>query len=360
MSKTTAIVNQKDGIGKTTTALNLGYALSEKGKKVLLIDFDPQASLSSALGINADNKANIYTLMTDAIEENETEARIINVKNNLDIIPSTLDLAGIEMTLVNVMSRETILKSITDEIKKDYDYVLIDCSPSLGTLTVNALAACDSVIIPVTPEYLSAKGLGLLVKNINLIKKRIDLNIEIDGILITMLNRRTNLSKGMVKAINESTGYIKKQYNLDIKVFESMIPSSVKAGEAMLIVTETNLIQRSFTELSHSEKVRILTERHNAIKEQGKRIDLINEIEKLSKSDGLEENSTSGQVGQKLESRNKIGNEYDLSGKTIARYLRIDTLIKELKDRLDNNKIPFIASVDFGYLIKILKAPAFT
>lgn len=188
MSKTTAIVNQKGGIGKTTTALNLGYALSEKGKKVLLIDFDPQASLSSALGINADNKANIYTLMTDAIEENETEARIINIKNNLDIIPSTLDLAGIEMTLVNVMSRETILKSITDEIKKDYDYVLIDCSPSLGTLTVNALAACDSVIIPVTPEYLSAKGLGLLVKNINLIKKRIDLNIEIDGILITMLN----------------------------------------------------------------------------------------------------------------------------------------------------------------------------
>lgn len=175
-----------------------------------------------------------------------------------------------------------------------------------------------------------------------------------------MLNRRTNLSKGMVKAINESTGYIKKQYNLDIKVFVSMIPSSVKAGEAMLIVTETNLIQRSFTELSHSEKARILTERHNAIKEQGKRIDLINEIEKLSKPDGLEENSTSGQVGQKLESRNKIGNEYDLSGKTIARYLRIDTLIKELKDRLDNNKIPFTASVDFGYLIKILKAPAFT
>ena len=235
MCKVTAIVNQKGGIGKTTTALNLGYALSEEDKKVLLIDFDPQASLTASVGINADNKTNIYTLMANSIEEKEIEGNyIINIKNNLDIIPSTLDLAGIEMTLVNVMSRETILKSITDEIKKDYDYVLIDCSPSLGTLTINALTACDSVIIPVTPEYLSAKGLGLLVKNINLIKKRINPSIEIDGILITMLNRRTNLSKEMVKAINESTGFIKKQYNLDIRVFNIMIPRSVKAGEAML------------------------------------------------------------------------------------------------------------------------------
>lgn len=235
MSKITAIVNQKGGIGKTTTALNLGYALSQEGKKVLLIDFDPQSSLSSALGINADNKPNIHTLMANSIEEKEIEENyIININNNLDIIPSTLDLAGIEMTLVNVMSRETILKSIIDEIKTDYDYVLIDCSPSLGTLTINALTACDSVIVPVTPEYLSAKGLGLLVKNINIIKKRINPNIEIDGILITMLNRRTNLSKEMVKAINESTGYIKQQYNLDIQVFESMIPRSVRAGEAML------------------------------------------------------------------------------------------------------------------------------
>jgi chromosome partitioning protein len=179
MSKVTAIVNQKGGVGKTTTALNLSYALSKQGKKVLLIDFDPQSSLTSALGINADNKPNIYTLMANTIEEKETgENHIIKIKNNLDVIPSSLDLAGIEMTLVNVMSRETILKSIIDEIKEDYDYVLIDCSPSLGTLTINALAACDSVIIPVTPEYLSAKGLGLLVKNINLIKRRINPNIE--------------------------------------------------------------------------------------------------------------------------------------------------------------------------------------
>ncbi len=235
MSKITAIINQKGGVGKTTTALNLGYALSENGQSVLLIDFDPQSSLSIASGIKTDNKANIQTLMLDEIEERETKKDyIINVKNNLDIIPSTLDLAGIEMTLVNVMSRETILKSIIDKIKEDYDFILIDCSPSLGTLTINALAACNSVIIPVTPEYLSAKGLGLLVKNINLIKKRMNPDIKIDGILITMLNKRTNLSKEMVKAINESTKCIKDRYNLNIKVFESMIPISVKAGESIL------------------------------------------------------------------------------------------------------------------------------
>jgi chromosome partitioning protein len=234
-NKVTAIVNQKGGIGKTTTVLNLGYALSEQGKKVLLIDFDPQASLTSALGVKGDNITNIQTLMTSSIEEDDIEEDYaINIKKNLYLIPSALDLAGIEMTLVNVMSRETILKYITDEIKKDYDYVLIDCSPSLGTLTINALAACDSVIIPVTPEFLSAKGLGLLVKNINLIKKRINPSIKIDGILITMLNKRTNLSKQMINAIGDSTGHIMDQYNLNIKVFKSMIPVSVKAGEAIL------------------------------------------------------------------------------------------------------------------------------
>lgn len=206
MSKITAIVNQKGGVGKTTTALNLGYALSEKGEEVLLIDFDPQASLTAALGCNADNKANIQTLMALAIEEKEMipeEEYILNIKENLDLIPCSLELAGIEMSLVNVMSRELVLKSVLENIDKDYDHIIIDCSPSLGMLTINALAACNSVIVPVTPEYLSAKGLGLLVNNINRIKKRINPAIEIDGILITMLNQRTNLSKEMEKPITE-------------------------------------------------------------------------------------------------------------------------------------------------------------
>ena len=237
MSKVTAIVNQKGGVGKTTTALNLGYALSEKNKKILLIDFDPQSSLTSALGYNAENKDNIETLMTLAIEEDEIigkESYILNIKENLDLIPCSLELSGIEMGLVNVMSRELILKSIIEEIENDYDYILIDCSPSLGMLTINALASCNSVIVPVTPEYLSAKGLGLLVNNINRIKKRINPQIEIDGILITMLNERLNLSKEMVNALNESVKFIKNKYNLDIKVFKSKIPISVKTGEAIL------------------------------------------------------------------------------------------------------------------------------
>ena len=237
MSKVTAIVNQKGGVGKTTTALNLGYALSEKNKKILLIDFDPQSSLTSALGYNAENKDNIETLMTLAIEEDEIigkESYILNIKENLDLIPCSLELSGIEMGLVNVMSRELILKSIIEEIENDYDYILIDCSPSLGMLTINALASCNSVIVPVTPEYLSAKGLGLLVSNINRIKKRINPQIEIDGILITMLNERLNLSKEMVNALNESVKFIKNKYNLDIKVFKSKIPISVKTGEAIL------------------------------------------------------------------------------------------------------------------------------
>lgn len=233
-NKVTAIVNQKGGVGKTTTALNLGYALSESGEKVLLIDFDPQASLTVALGIKADNKPGIQTLMAAAIEEKEIENNIIVIKENLNLIPANLQLAGIEMTLVSVMCKEQILKSVIENIKEPYDHIIIDCSPSLGTLTINALAACNSLIIPVTPEYLSAKGLGLLTDVIRKTKRRINPNLKIDGVLMTMLNERTNLSKEMVRAINESTGYIKENYDLDIKVFQTKIPTSVKAGEAIL------------------------------------------------------------------------------------------------------------------------------
>lgn len=235
MSKITAIVNQKGGVGKTTTALNLSYALSEEGKKVLLIDFDPQASLTVALGYNGDSRINIQTLMAGEIEENEIqEDYIINIKKNLDLIPGTLDLAGIEVSLVNVMSREMILKQVIEKIEASYDYIFIDCSPSLGMLTINALTACNSVIIPVTPEYLSAKGLALLISNINKIKKRLNPNIKIDGVLITMINQRTNLSKEILRVLNDSVEFVKGKYKLDMKIFNSMIPLSVKTGEAIL------------------------------------------------------------------------------------------------------------------------------
>ncbi|MFA5577772.1 MAG: AAA family ATPase [Tissierellaceae bacterium] len=237
MAKITAIVNQKGGVGKTTTALNLSYALSlkDRGKKVLLIDFDPQASLTVALGHSGEDKVNIQTLMANAIEENDVEGDyIINIKDKLDLIPGTLDLAGIEVSLVNVMSREMILKQVIEDIENDYDHIIIDCSPNLGMLTINALAASDSVIIPVTPEYLSAKGLGLLISNINKIKKRINPKIEIDGVLVTMLNQRTNLSKEMLKALEESITFVKEKFNLNMRIFESKIPISVRTGEAIL------------------------------------------------------------------------------------------------------------------------------
>lgn len=237
MAKITAIINQKGGTGKTTTTLNLGYALSEIGKKVLLVDLDPQAKITAVLGYYEEDKESIQALMALAIEEKEISDKYkygISVKENLDLIPCSLELAGIEMSLINVMSRELILKSVLEEYEHEYDYVLIDCSPSLSMLTINALAASNSVIITVTPEYLSAKGLGLLVNNIKKIKKRINPKINIDGILITILNPRTNLSKEMVSILEESVELIQDNLNLGIKIFETKIPISVKMGEAIL------------------------------------------------------------------------------------------------------------------------------
>lgn len=237
MTKITAIVNQKGGVGKTTTALNLSYALSQEGKKVLLIDFDPQASLSVSLGVNGEKLNNIQKLMEAEITDKELgDNYIVNVNNNLDLIPGTLDLAGIEASLINVMSREMILKDIIEKIREDfaYDYIIIDCSPSLGMLTINALTACNSVLIPVTPEYLSAKGLALLINSINKIKRRLNPNIRIDGILVTILNYRTNLSKAILGSLEESVSFIKERFDLNVQVFENKIPISVRTGEAIL------------------------------------------------------------------------------------------------------------------------------
>lgn len=230
MAKIISIVNQKGGVGKTTTALNMGYAISQKGKKVLLIDFDPQSSLTVCFGYDDTDqiKTSIATLMSLAINEEElppSKEYIINASNNLDLIGCNLELSAIEVSLVNAMNRERILKFILSDIKNDYDYIIIDCSPSLGMLTINALAASDSVVIPVTPQFLSAKGLELLLKNIMKVRKYINPDISVDGILLTMYSDRMKLSQKVLEIINDA-------YGNHIKIFDTKIPTSVRVGEA--------------------------------------------------------------------------------------------------------------------------------
>lgn len=223
--KVVSISNQKGGVGKTTTALNLAYTLNENGKKVLLIDFDPQSNLTMCFGIDRPDelKTTIYDLMM--CKELPDKSEYILSFNNLDLIPCSIALSAVEMSLVNVMSREIILKMLLENYKSEYDFIVIDCMPVLGMLTVNALAACDSVLIPATAQYLSAKGLELLLQTIARVKKRINPNITIDGILVTMFSDRTKLSKEILNLMNDA-------YSGHIRIFDCKIPTSIKVGES--------------------------------------------------------------------------------------------------------------------------------
>ncbi|SKC77866.1 ParA family protein [Maledivibacter halophilus] len=229
MCKVIAIASQKGGTAKSTTCRNLATALKNMGYKVLVVDCDNQANLTDCFGIESPDKLDItlYHLMEKIIMDEdlpEKEAYIIN-KEEIDILPASILLSDIEIKLVSAMSREYILKTIIDEIKGDYDFVLLDAMPSLGLMTLNVLASCDSVLIPATPEYLSAKGLELLLKTIYKIKKRINKSIGFEGILLTMFDDRTKLAQQMLEMIKTS-------YDSHIRVFHTKIPKSVKVGEA--------------------------------------------------------------------------------------------------------------------------------
>ena len=227
--KVIALTNQKGGVGKTTTAVNLGVSLVQQGKKVLLIDADAQANLTMALGYNRpdDIPITLSTVMQNIIDDKTLDASqsIIHHREVVDLLPSNIELSGFEVRLINAMSRERVLKTYVNEVKKNYDYVLIDCMPSLCMITINALAAADSVIIPTQLHYLSAKDLELLLCSVSMVKRQINPKLRIDGILMTMVMPRTNITK-------EITATVKSAYGQKIKVFDTEIPHSIRAVEA--------------------------------------------------------------------------------------------------------------------------------
>ena len=226
--KVIALTNQKGGVGKTTTAVNLGVSLAQQGKKVLLIDADAQANLTMSLGYNRpdDLPVTLSTIMQDIIEDNpiDVQKSILHHGEGVDLLPSNIELSGLEVRLINAISRESVLKTCVNEVKKNYDYCLIDCMPSLGMLTINALAAADSVVIPTQPHYLSAKGLELLLRSVSKVRRQINRPLRIDGILMTMVMPRTNISK-------EITATVRSAYGQKIKVFDTQIPHSIRAVE---------------------------------------------------------------------------------------------------------------------------------
>ena len=226
--KVIAVTNQKGGVGKTTTTVDLGAALAKQNKNILLIDADPQGSLTVSLGVkNPDSlDVSLATVMQDVIEDRPflKGDGIIRHAEGMDLMPSNIELSGLETALFNVMSRESVLKNYVDRVKGNYDYVLIDCMPSLGMMTINALTAADSVIIPTQPNFLSAKGMDLLFRSIARVRRAINPDLKIDGVLMTMVDGRTNNARDVTASLRATVGQ-------KIRIFDTEIPHSVRAAE---------------------------------------------------------------------------------------------------------------------------------
>ena len=221
MGKIISVANQKGGVGKTTTTVNLSTILAKRGKRVLLIDTDPQGNATSGLGVEKEDGLSTYDLLIDDTNADEIIQKT-SIKN-LDICPSNMNLAGAEVQLVSMMSREQRMKEKLDTVKNEYDYILIDCPPSLGLITLNAFTASDSVLIPVQCEYYALEGLGQLLNTIELVRKHLNKNLYIEGALLTMYDIRTNLANQVVKEVKKF---------FQNKVYKTVIPRNVRVSEA--------------------------------------------------------------------------------------------------------------------------------
>lgn len=222
MGRIIAVANQKGGVGKTTTAINLSACLAEKGKKILTIDIDPQGNTSSGLGVDKNNLENtVYQLIIG--ECSIEECMLVNILDNLSLLPSNVNLTGAEIELIGIEEKEFILKKEIEKIRDNYDYIIIDCPPSLNTLTVNALTTADTVLVPIQCEYFALEGLTQLIHTINLVKKRLNPDLEIEGVVFTMFDARTNLSLQVVENVKS---------NLKQTIYKSIIPRNVRLAEA--------------------------------------------------------------------------------------------------------------------------------
>lgn len=221
MAKIISIANQKGGVGKTTTAVNLSACIAQKGKRVLLIDIDPQGNATSGLGVEMHEEQSIYNVLIDSIEMKDTIKNTMIKK--LDVCPANINLAGAEIELVSMVSRETRLKNAIEEIKEEYDYIFIDCPPSLGLITLNAFAASDSVLVPIQCEYYALEGLGQLINTIKLVQKHLNKELKIEGVILTMFDARTNLSSQVATEVEKYFGN---------KVFQTIIPRNIRLSEA--------------------------------------------------------------------------------------------------------------------------------